>query len=66
MTDYTTISKFRNKGQCDFLAERLKEKGKTCYNFCSWPVDPENPSAPLEEQMKAFESVEDFYNDEYY
>jgi len=43
MTDYTIISKFRNKDNCDLLVKKLKEKGKTCYNFCDTPADPNNP-----------------------
>ena len=66
MTDYTIISKFRNKGQVDYLVNKLKEKGKTCYNFCDIPADPSNPSADPEEQMKAFENVRDFFNDEHF
>jgi len=63
MTDYTIISKFRNKDKCDLLVKRLKEKGKTCYNFCNIPADPNNPDGHPEEQMKVFESVKDFFND---
>ncbi len=66
MTDYTIISKFRNKDNCDLLVKKLQEKGKTCYNFCDTPVDPNNPDAHPEEQMKAFESVKDFFNNSRY
>jgi len=66
MTDYTIISKFRNKEQCEMLVKKLQEKGKTCYNFCEKPSDKNNPKAHPEEQMKAFEAVKDFYNDEYF
>lgn len=66
MTDYTIISRFRNKEQCEYLIEKLKEKGKTCYNFCEMPADPNNPDAHPEEQMKYHESVKDFYNDPYF
>ena len=64
MTDYTIITKFRNKEQCDFLVKKLREKGKTCYNFCDKPADPNNPTAHPEKQMENFEKVEDFFNDE--
>ena len=66
MTDYTIISKFRNKYNCDLLVKKLQEKGKTCYNFCNIPADPNNPDAHPEEQMKAFESVNDFFNDKHF
>lgn len=66
MTDYTLISKFRNKEQCELLIEKLSQKGKTCYNFCTLPADPNNADAHPEDQMKAFESVKDFYNDAYF
>ena len=66
MTDYTIITKFRNRKQCDLLFEKLKVKGKTCYNFCDTPADPQNPEASAEKQMKAFESVENFQNDDFF
>ncbi|MDP1619842.1 MAG: hypothetical protein Q8L11_03090 [Candidatus Moranbacteria bacterium] len=66
MTDYTLISRFRNKEQCELLIKKIEEKGKTCYNFCALPADPNNADAHPEEQMKAFESVKDFHNDQYY
>lgn len=66
MTDYTILSKFRNKEQCEILVKKLQEKEKTCYNFCEKPADKNNPEAHPEEQMKVFEAVKDFYNDEYY
>jgi len=66
MTDYTIISKFRNKDNCDLLVKKLQEKGKTCYNFCNIAADPNNPDGNPEEQMKAFESVKDFFNDEHF
>jgi len=65
MTDYTIISKFRNKQQCERLIEKLKAKGRTCFNFCDTPADPNNSDAQPEEQMKTFESVKDFYNDKH-
>jgi nucleoside 2-deoxyribosyltransferase len=66
MTDYTIISRFRNKTRVEYLIEKLREKGKTCYNFCSKPADPGHPENHPEEQMKAFESVKDFFNNDYY
>ena len=66
MTNYTIISRFRNKEQCEYLVSKIREKGKTCYNFCDKPADPHNPEAHPEEQMKAFESVKDFFSDEYF
>lgn len=66
MTDYTIISKFRNKEQCEVLVKKLAEKGKTCYNFCDKPADPANANAHPEEQMKVFESTKNFYDDDYF
>ncbi len=66
MTDYTIISKFRNKDKCNFLFKELQKRGKTCYNFCDMPADPNNPEADPEEQMKVFENVKDFFNNEYF
>jgi len=65
-THYTVISKFRNKEAVENLIKKLSEKGKTCYNFCAKPADPQNPNAHPEEQMKVFESVPDYFNNEYY
>lgn len=66
MTNYTIITKFRNKEKCEFLIEKLKERGKTCYNFCTKPADPENPDADPDKQMKKFEETKNFYNDKYF
>lgn len=66
MTDYTIVSRFRNKEQCELLIKKLAEKGKTCFNFCDMPADPNNADAHPEEQMKVFESTKDFHNDEYF
>lgn len=66
MTDYTIISRFRNKSQCEFLIKKLVAKGKTCYNFCDTPADPNNPDAYPEMQMKVFESTKDFFNNDYF
>ena len=66
MTDYTIITKFRNKDNCNLLVKKLQEKGKTCYNFCDMPVDPDNPDGHPEDQMKVFEGAKDFFNDDYF
>ena len=66
MTDYTIISKFRNKENCESLVKKLQEKGKTCYNFCAKPADPDYPEADPGKQMESFEEVKDFYNNEYF
>jgi len=66
MTNYTILSKFRNKESVDYLVSEIRKKGKSCYNFCDIPADKDNPNSPIEEQMKVFESVKDFYNDAYY
>ena len=66
MTDYTIISKFRNKDNCDFLVKELQKRGETCYNFCDMPADQNNPDARPEEQMKVFENTKEFFNDKYF
>jgi nucleoside 2-deoxyribosyltransferase len=64
MTDYTVLSRFRNKEAVESLIRKLEEKGKTSHNFCAVPADPNNPDAPPEEQMKAYEEADrDFYTD---
>lgn len=65
-TEYTIITKFRNKEQFDILFAGLQKKKKTCYNFFDIPADPNNPNATPEEQMKTFEHVENFFEDEYF
>jgi len=65
-TDYTIISRFRNKKNCELLIEKLRKRGKTCYNFCEKPADRDNPDAHPEDQMKVHESTVDFFNDEYF
>jgi len=64
MTDYTVISRFRNKEEGERLVKEIQKKGKTCYNFWLKPGDPNNPSNHPEEQMKVMESTKDFYNSE--
>src|SRR5438046_2967485 len=66
MTDYIVISRYRNKAQCQLLVALLAAKGKTCYDFCQLPPDPDNPHAPPDEQMKTAEAVRDFYHDSHY
>ena len=65
MTDYSIVSRFRNKDKVEYLVKQLKEKGKSCYNFCEQPVDPSNPKAHPEEQMKNFESTKNFLNNSF-
>lgn len=65
MTDYTIISKYRNKAQCEWLVKKLEERGKTCYNFCATPADPTNPTAHPDEQMQKTENQKEFLNDAY-
>ena len=66
MTDYTIISKFRNKDNCELLVKKIQEKGKSCYNFCDMPADQNNSDAHPEEQMKVLENTKDFFDDEYF
>lgn len=65
-TNYSVISRFRNKDQCELLIKKLEEKGKSCYNFCAFPADPNHSSASPEEQMKVFEGVKHFFNDPHF
>lgn len=66
MTNYTIISKFRNKDNCDLLAKKLEGKGKSCYNFCNKPADPSNPTGDPKEQMQVFENTKDFFTNDYF
>ncbi len=66
MTNYTLISKFRNKQQCQLLVSRLLQKGKTCYDFCNKPVGTPNTAVGAEAYMQALESAKDFYVDPYF
>jgi nucleoside 2-deoxyribosyltransferase len=66
MTDYTILSKFRNKERTEYLVAELAKRGKTCYNHCAIPADPNNPDADPEEQLRSFEAVKDFYNDDHF
>lgn len=63
MTDYTVIGKFRNAENVRALITAIRNKGKTCYDFTAKPADPNNPDAPVEDQMKALEGHSDFLND---
>lgn len=62
-TEYTILTKFRNKEQFDILFAWLQAKGKTCYNLFDIPADPKNASGDGEVQMNVFESNDDFFND---
>ncbi|MEA2092581.1 MAG: hypothetical protein U9P61_01265 [Patescibacteria group bacterium] len=66
MTNYIIISKFRNKDNCELLSKKLKEKGKTCFNFWDIPADPNNPEANPEEQMKNFEETDNFFDNDHF
>lgn len=66
MTEYTILTKFRNKEQFDILFAWLQTKGKNCYNLFAIPADPKNASGDIEEQMKVFESNDDFFNDTHF
>jgi hypothetical protein len=66
MTDYTLLTKFRNKKEGEFLIKKLEEKGFSCYNFFIKPADPDDPGADPEAQMNKFETTKDFYNDQYF
>lgn len=65
MTDYTIISKYRNKEACERLVRELEVRGKSCYNFCAKPANLDCPEASADEQMNALERTEDFFNDPY-
>lgn len=66
MTDYSIISRYRNKDQCESLFSGLRKRGKTFYNFFDVPSDPNNPDADAEEQMRNFEGVKNFFDDGYF
>ncbi len=63
MTEYTILTKFRNKEQFDILFAWLQARGKTCYNFFDTPADANNPEGSPEEQMEVFESTKNFFDD---
>jgi hypothetical protein len=65
-TEYTILTKFRNKEQFDILFSWLQAKGKTCYNLFAIPADPKNPAGDIKEQMDVFESNTDFFNDAHF
>ena len=66
MTNYTIVSRFRNKDAVLHLIEELKKRGKTCYNFCEMPADPNNPFGDPDAQMAVFESERNFLANPYY
>lgn len=62
-TDYAVVSSYRNRNKVNALIDAISNHGFSCYNFCDEPSDPNNPDAHPEEQMKVFESTENFYED---
>ena len=42
------------------------KRGHTCYSFIDSPSDPNNPYGNPEEQMKVFESTDDFYKNTHF
>jgi len=66
MTDYTVLSRFRNKDEVEKLVSEIRRRGFTCYNFCDKPADPDNAQGHPEEQMKVFESKKDFHDDAHF
>jgi len=66
MTDFTVISRFRNKERVQALVAELRKRGKTCYDFCEIPADPKNPERSPEEQMAIHEATENFYTDPHF
>lgn len=66
MTDYSIVSRYRNQKMCEILFEGLRKKGKTFYNLFDIPSDPDHPDADAEQQMKNFESVENFFDDTHF
>jgi hypothetical protein len=65
-TDYSVIGKTRNQDNVRKLIAGIRAQGKTCYDFTEQPADPANPTAPIEDQMRASESHPDFLNDPYH
>ncbi len=66
MTDYTIISKVRNKKEVEYLVEELRKRGKSCYNFCDTPAIENGQDLAVEEQMKIFENTKNFYENDYF
>ena len=66
MTNYSLISRFRNKEACENLILKLQEKNKSCYNFCATPSDPQNPQASPENQMKNLENTKQFFDNDHF
>lgn len=66
MTDYSIVSRFRNKDRVEYFIVELEKRGKSCYNFCDAPSDPSNPDAHPEEQMAVFESTENFLDNDHF
>lgn len=66
MFDYSIVSRFRNKDHVNYLVQKIRDQGKTCYNFCDQPADPKNPDGHPEDQMKVFEATNDFLSDDYF
>lgn len=66
MTDYTIVSRFRNRDEVNDLIKRINQKGFSCYNFTEMPADPDNADGHPEEQMRVFESTDDFLTNEYF
>ena len=64
MTDYSIVSRFRNKSQCQLLVRELEKRGKTCYDFCAKPADSKNPDGSPEAQMTALEQTDNFFEDD--
>ena len=65
-TEYSIITKFRNKDQFDLLWAGLQQKWKSCYNLFEIPADPLNPNADIEEQMKVFDATENFFENDHF
>jgi hypothetical protein len=64
--EYTILTRFRNKEHFDILRNGLQTKGKSCYNIFDIPVDPNNPTGDVEEQMNVFENVVNFFEDDHF
>jgi len=65
-TDYTILTKFRNKKQAEHLIEELEKRNYSCYNFFDIPNNSKMSSNNPAKYMKKMESVKDFLKDSYF
>jgi hypothetical protein len=66
-TEYTVLTKFRNKEKALFLIRELEKRGKTCYNFFNLPKNANffEKNSP-EEYMRKMENTSEFWKNSYF